>query len=260
MKKKAILVVSFGTSHLDTMEKTIQVMETEIEQRYPEYQVYRAFTSQMIIQILKKAKAPGGCFFIRNVKETMEQMLQDGIKTVIVQPTHIINGYENDKMLEDIRAFSGKFEAIRVGAPMLSSTEDYKKAIHALIEDVKLEENETLILMGHGTEHHANSAYPALEYILQTLGYTHIHVATVEGYPELKDVLKKIEEKRVKKVALLPFMFVAGEHAKNDMAGEEDSWKCELEAAGYQVRPILKGLGEFPSIRNIFLEHLEEVL
>ncbi len=256
MRKKAILVVSFGTSHLDTMEKTIQVMEMEIGQRYPEYQVYRAFTSQMIINKLKKTEM----LFVWNVKEALEKMLADGIKTVIVQPTHIINGYENDKMLENIREFSEKFEAVRVGAPMLTGTDDYKKAIHALIEDVKLEENETLILMGNGTEHHANAAYPALEYILQTLGYVHIHVATVEGYPELKDVMKKIEEKRIKKVALLPFMFVAGNHAKNDMAGEEDSWKQELEAAGYQVRPILKGLGELPSIRNIFLEHLEEVL
>lgn len=256
MKKKAILVVSFGTSHMDTLEKTIQVMETEIEQRYPEYRVYRAFTSQRIIDKLKRTET----LFVRNVKEALAKMLEDGIKTVIVQPTHIINGFENDQMLEDIRAFSGRFEAIRVGAPMLTRTEDYKKAIHALIEDVRLEENEILILMGHGTEHHANAAYPALEYILQTLGYVHIHVATVEGYPELKDVMNKIEEKHIKKVALLPFMFVAGDHAKNDMAGEEDSWKQELTAAGYQVRPILKGLGELPSIRSIFLEHLEEVL
>lgn len=256
MKKKAILVVSFGTSHLDTLEKTIQVMETETGQRYPEYQIYRAFTSQMIIQKLKQVEN----VMVRNVKEAMEQMLQDGIQTVIVQPTHIINGYENDKMKEEIRKYSDQFDAIRIGAPMLTRTEDYKKAVHALIEDVKLEEQESLILMGHGTEHPANSAYPALEYILQALGYSHIHVATVEGYPQLKEVMKKIEETQIRKVALLPFMFVAGEHAKNDMAGKEDSWKEELEKAGYQVRPILKGLGEFPSIRNIFQEHLEEVL
>lgn len=256
MKKKAILVVSFGTSHLDTLEKTIQVMETETRQRYPEYQIYRAFTSQMIIQKLKQVEN----VMVRNVKEAMEQMLQDGIQTVIVQPTHIINGYENDKMKEEIRKYSDQFDAIRIGAPMLTRTEDYKKAVHALIEDVKLEEQESLILMGHGTEHPANSAYPALEYILQALGYSHIHVATVEGYPQLKEVMKKIEETQIRKVALLPFMFVAGEHAKNDMAGKEDSWKEELEKAGYQVRPILKGLGEFPSIRNIFQEHLEEVL
>ncbi len=256
MKKKGILVVSFGTSHLDAMEKTIQVMEEEIAKHYTDYQVYRAFTSQMIIKKLKKLEL----LSVMTVKEALEKMAEDGIQTVIVQPTHIINGYENDKMLEDVRAFKGKFSEIRVGTPMLTSTDDYKKAIHALVEDVALERDETLILMGHGTDHHANAAYPALEYILQTLGYSHIHVATVEGYPELKDVVAKMEEKKVKKIALLPFMFVAGDHAKNDMAGDEDSWKEELEKAGYQVRPILKGLGEFPSIRNIFMEHLEEVL
>lgn len=133
-----------------------------------------------------------------------------------------------------------------------------KKTVHAVMEDVDLEEGECLILMGHGTDHHANSAYPALEYTLQALGYDRIHVATVEGFPELKDVMHRIEQKQYRKVALLPFMFVAGDHAKNDMAGDEDSWKCELEEAGYEVRPILRGLGELPGIRQIFMEHLEE--
>lgn len=97
-----------------------------------------------------------------------------------------------------------------------------------------------------------------LEYTLQALGYDRIHVATVEGFPELKDVMHRIEQRQYRKVALLPFMFVAGDHAKNDMAGDEDSWKCELEEAGYEVRPILRGLGELPGIRQIFMEHLEE--
>lgn len=256
MEKKAILVVSFGTSHLDTLEKTIQVMEKQVADSFPGYRVYRAFTSGMILKKLKEKK---GLHFM-NVKEAMEQICADGMEEVVVQPTHIINGYENDRMLEDLRPYEGRFRLLSVGKPMLSSTEDYKKAIHAILEDIELEEEECLILMGHGTDHHANSAYPALEYILQALGYTHIHVATVEGYPELKDVIGKLKEKGAKKVALLPFMFVAGDHAKNDMAGEEDSWKQELEEEGYQVRPIIQGLGELPSVRKIFMEHLEEAM
>jgi len=185
-------------------------------------------------------------------------MKQDGITRVIVQPTHIINGIENEKMLEEIQKHASSFEKVLVGKPLLSEPDDYKKTVHAVMEDVDLEEGECLILMGHGTDHHANSAYPALEYTLQALGYDRIHVATVEGFPELKDVMHRIEQKQYRKVALLPFMFVAGDHAKNDMAGDEDSWKCELEEAGYEVRPILRGLGELPGIRQIFMEHLEE--
>lgn len=254
MEKKGILVVSFGTSHLDTMAKTIQVMEEQIAEEFSEYTVYRAFTSQMILNKLKKTEHKT----YDNVRQALERMKQDQITKVLVQPTHIINGIENEKMLEELKQAESSFEKILVGKPLLSEPDDYKKTIHAVMEDVELEEGECLILMGHGTEHHSNSAYPALEYTLQALGYDRIHVATVEGFPELKDVMHRIQERADRKVALLPFMFVAGDHAKKDMAGEEDSWKSELEAAGYEVRPIIKGLGELPGIRQIFIEHLEE--
>lgn len=254
MEKKGILVVSFGTSHLDTMAKTIQVMEEQIVEAFPECKVYRAFTSQMILNKLERTEQKK----YDNVSQALERMHRDGVTRMIVQPTHIINGIENEKMLEEIKKYSSSFQKIQIGKPLLSEPDDYKKTIHAVMEDVELEEGECLILMGHGTDHHANSAYPALEYMLQVLGYDRIHVATVEGFPELKDVMHRMEQRKYRKVALLPFMFVAGDHAKNDMAGEEDSWKCELEAAGYEVRPILRGLGELPGIRQIFMEHLEE--
>lgn len=252
--KKGILVVSFGTSHMDTLDKTIRVMEEQIAEAYPEWQVYRAFTSGMILNKLRRTEN----IHFMNVKEALQKMLDDHVTVVAVQPTHIINGYENEKMLEDIREFQDRFDRMTVGKPMLSGTEDYKKTIHAIIGDIPLEEDEYLILMGHGTEHFSNSAYPALEYILQAMGYSHIHMATVEGYPELKDVMAKLKKDRAEKVALLPFMFVAGDHAKNDMAGEEDSWKQLLERDGYKVRPILQGLGELPAVRQIFMDHLDE--
>ena len=195
-----------------------------------------------------------------NVKEAMERMAADGMETVIVQPTHIINGIENDKMLEDLMMYADRFQKIRVGKPLLSSVDDYKKAIHAVMEEVELAEDETLVLMGHGTDHHANSAYPTLEYTFHLLGYRQVLVGTVEGFPDFNNVLTKLEITGTKKVVLMPFMVVAGDHAKHDMAGDEDSWKSELEEAGYEVRTILKGLGELKGIRNLFVEHIEEVI
>lgn len=253
---KAILVVSFGTSHLDTLDKTIGAIERNIEEHFPEYRLYRAFTSGMILKKLKKTK---GLEFY-NVKEAMERMAADGMDTVIVQPTHIINGIENDRMLEDLMAYADRFQKIRVGKPLLSSVDDYKKAIHAVMEEVELAEDETLVLMGHGTDHHANSAYPTLEYTFHLLGYRQVLVGTVEGFPDLNNVLTKLEITGTKKVVLMPFMVVAGDHAKHDMAGEEDSWKSELEGEGYEVRTILKGLGELKGIQNLFVEHIEEVI
>ena len=243
--KKGILVVSFGTSHLDTMERTIDVIENEIAEKFDGCRVYRAFTSGMIIRKLKRTEN----MEIDTVPEALRRMAADGMEDVVVQPTHIINGIENDRMMEDLMENMSLFRRIRVGKPLLSSVEDYKKSIHAVMAETGLQDGEMLVLMGHGTEHHANSAYPTLEYTFHALGYNQVLVGTVESFPELKNVMAKL---------LMPFMLVAGDHAKNDMAGDEDSWKSGLEEEGYEVRVILKGLGEFEGIRKIFLEHIEE--
>lgn len=252
--KKGILVVSFGTSHLDTMKKTIDVIEDEIRELFPDSSVYRAFTSQMIIRKLKRTERMS----VDTVEEALKRMAEDGIEDVIVQPTHIINGIENDRMMEDLMEHMSLFRRIRVGKPLLSSVDDYKKSIHAVMAQTELKPDEMLVLMGHGTDHHANSAYPTLEYTFHALGYNQVLVGTVESFPELKNVMAKLEISEKKKVVLMPFMLVAGDHAKNDMAGEEDSWKSELEEADYEVRVIMKGLGEFEGIRRIFAEHIEE--
>lgn len=252
--KKGILAISFGTSHLDTMEKTIAVIEKEMEERFPDCNVYRAFTSGMIIRKLKRTEG----IHIDTVPEALNRMAADGIEDVIIQPTHIINGIENDRMMEDLMERMSLFRRIRVGKPLLSSVEDYKKAIHAVMAETELDDGEMLVLMGHGTDHHANSAYPTLEYTFHALGYSQVLVGTVESFPELKNVMAKLKIAEKQKVALMPFMLVAGDHAKNDMAGEEDSWKSQLEEEGYKVRVIMKGLGEFRGIRQIFMEHIEE--
>lgn len=253
--KKAILVVSFGTSHLDTLEKTIGAIERAIAACFPEYRIYRAFTSQMIIGKLKRVEG----IEVDTVKGAMERMLMDGVGTVLVQPSHIINGIENDSMLEDLMEYADRFQKVRVGKPLLSSPEDYKKAIHAVMADIELGENEALVLMGHGSDHHANAAYPMLEYTFHLLGYRQVLVGTVEGFPNLRDVMAKLRISDFRKIKLMPFMVVAGDHAKNDMAGEDDSWKCELEEKGYEVDAVLKGLGELDGIHKILIEHIEEI-
>ena len=226
--KKAILVVSFGTSYLDTLEKTIGAIARRIAGAYPDYKVYRAFTSQMIINKLKRTEN----LQVDTVGEALKRMAAEGIERVIVQPTHVINGIENDRMMEDLMEYMDKFRKISVGKPMLSSVDDYKKAIHAVMAQTELKEEEMLVLMGHGTDHHANAAYPTLEYTFHALGYQQVLVGTV----------------------------VAGDHAQNDMAGEEDSWMSALTEDGYEVRAAVRGLGEMEGIQNLFLEHIEEVL
>lgn len=252
--KKGILIVSFGTSHLDTLEKTIAVIEREAAEKFPRAGVYRAFTSSVIIRKLKRTAG----LAVDTVGEALERMAADGVEEVIVQPTHIINGIENDAMMESLMEHMGLFRQIRAGKPLLSTVDDYKKSVHAVMTETELDPGEMLVLMGHGTDHHANSAYPTLEYTFHALGYTQVLVGTVESFPELNNVMARLEISGKKKAVLMPFMLVAGDHAKNDMAGEEDSWKGRLEEEGYEVRVILKGLGELEGIRKIFLEHIEE--
>lgn len=254
--KNGILIVSFGTSHMDALEKNIEKIEEQAKITFPDYKVYRAFTSRMILAKLKKTKQ----LSIHTVKEALSMMESQGIDNVIVQPTHIINGMEYDRMISDVMEYTDKFRRIRVGKPLLTSVDDYKKAIHAVMAEVMIGEDEALVLMGHGTDHHANSAYPTLEYTFHSMGYNQVLVGTVEGFPDLKNVMTKLLISGYKKVVLMPFMVVAGDHAKNDMAGEEDSWKTELEEAGYEVKTIVKGLGEMKGIRNLYMEHIEAVM
>ena len=159
-------------------------------------------------------------------------------------------------------AFRDQFSSISFGAPLLSSTEDLKEVISILAGEYSfLKEDEALILMGHGSDHFSNTVYAALDYMCKDLRLSHIHVGTVEAYPAPRDVLRHLEGSPIRSLHLLPLMIVAGDHAKNDMAGDDpDSWKEQFRSAGYQVTCHLKGLGEFPQIRKIFLRHLEAIL
>jgi len=250
MSKKGLLVVSFGTSYSETREKTIGAIERNLAKEFDDYKLYRAFTSKIIKRNLEKE---GLCIF--DVKEAMEQMLEDGVQEVLVQSTHIINGVEFDMMCDDLAPFRGKFNSIKVGKPLLTGYEDYKELAQIIHDVFPVEKDEALVLMGHGSDHHANSAYPAFEYVLKALAYNHILVGTVEGYPELKEVKRQLERDHIKKICLAPMMIVAGDHANNDMIGTDDSWKAEFEEEGYEVRYYLQGLGEFEGVQKMFLCH-----
>ena len=256
--KKAILVVSFGTSYNTTREKTIDVIEKKIDEAFPEQKIYRAWTSKMIMAKLLKRDG----IKINNVKEAMEQMRNDGITDVIVQPTHVINGIENDLMKEDALSYRDDFHSIAFGTPLLTSEQDSLDVIDAVVKEFSdLKDHEALVLMGHGTTHYANSIYAALDYTFKDKGYPNVHLGTVEAYPSMQTLLRMVKEQKPKKVKLAPFMIVAGDHARNDMAGDDpESWRCQFEAAGFEVECCLKGLGEYPAVQDIFIRHIREII
>lgn len=255
--KKAILAVSFGTSHDDTRKVTIDAIEQEMQASFPDYPLYRAWTSKMIIRKLKKRDH----LHIHTVKEAMEQMRMDGITDVLIQPTHVINGIENDLMKEDALSYREYFHSISLGDPLLTSEQDSLRVIEAITQEFSdLQKDEVLVLMGHGTTHFSNSVYAALDYTFKDRGFPNIFLGTVEAYPSMETLLKMVNAYGPSKVILAPFMIVAGDHAKNDMAGDDpDSWYSQFKAAGYEVRPVIKGLGEYPGIRRLFVEHLSRL-
>ena len=255
--KKAILAVSFGTSHEDTRKVTIDAIEDSMRQAFPEYPVYRAWTSKMIIRKLKNRDN----IIVPTVKEAMEQMAADGITDVLVQPTHVINGIENDRMKEDALSFQDSFHSISFGDPMLTTEDDSHKVIAAIAREFShITKDQALVFMGHGTTHFANSIYAALDYTFKDKGYHNFFLGTVEAYPSMESLKKMVKAYRPKEVVLAPFMIVAGDHAKNDMAGDDpESWYSQFKDEGYEVKTVLKGLGEYEGIRSLFIDHIRAI-
>ena len=202
-------------------------------------------------------------------------MLDDGIKEVYVQPTHIVNGIEYDMMKADIEAYKDKFERIVCASPLLTLDDDYNEVVKAyanIIDNgewnlefeegfVYSKDDTAVVFMGHGSDHHVNSVYAALDYRFKERGLDNVFVGTVEAYPDFDTVLKELKKHNYKKVVLTPLMLVAGDHAKNDMAGDdEEAWNTLLKNEGYQVAVVLKGMGEYEGIRNIYIRHILEVI
>lgn len=253
--KKVILVVSFGTSYNDTRAKTIDALEAAIQKAHPDFEVRRAFTAQIIIDKLKERDN----LAIDNVKEAMDRLVADGVKEVIIQPTHVMPGYEYDDVKNEVAAYQDKFDKFALGIPLLYHPEDYDAVIDALTKHIpEMATPETaVVLMGHGSHHYANATYAALDYILHAKGYENVFVGTVEGVPTIDQVIAHLKVFGAKKVVQYPFMIVAGDHANNDMAGtEEDSWNTLLTNAGFEVENRLVGLAESADIQAIILGHL----
>lgn len=257
MDKKVILVVSFGTSYYENGITAIGAVEQEIQQAFPDWEVRRAFTSGMIRRKLQERDG----IAIDSVEEAMDRLVREGVPKLVVQPTHVMHGQEYDGMMEAIRPYAGRFQTLGIGRPLLSSTQDYLDLSDAFQQEFLIPEDTLLVLMGHGTEHFANASYAALSYHFQQSGADQVLIGTVEGYPGLDETIKWAKEKQAQgfsKVILTPLMLVAGDHAKNDMAGEEDSWKSAFAKEGFQTQCVLKGMGEYERIRRIYVEHVRQ--
>lgn len=254
MSKKAVLVVSFGTSFKEAVV-AIENIENRIQKAFSEYDFFRAFTSGMIIRKIKRVQG----IDIFNPEGAMDYLIENGYEEAFVQPTHIISGKEFDKMISMLAPYQDKLH-IEVGKPLLTEKKDYEDTCRIVMDEVPqpLPSGEAFVLMGHGTDHHANGAYSQFEDMLKELGYESAFVGTVEGTPDLLDVIRRLHLRKIDKVYLMPLMVVAGDHARNDLAGDkEDSWESILKAEGFKTEVILKGLGEIDAIADLFVDHLK---
>lgn len=257
--KPVILTVSFGTSYNDSREKTIGAIEKAIADAYPDYEVRRAFTSQTVIDIIKERDG----IETDNVEEALERLVSDGVKEVVVQPTHVMSGYEYDDLAAAVETYKDKFDKVAMGTPLLTSDEDYTNLVNALTTATKDYSNNStaIVFMGHGTEHDANSTYTKLQDAFTSAGADNYFIGTVEATPTLDDVIADVKAKGYSKVVLEPLMVVAGDHANNDMAGDEDgSWKTTFEAEGFEVECVLKGLGEIEDVQKIYVYHVGDAI
>lgn len=257
--KPVILTVSFGTSYNDNRDLSIGAIEAELANAFPDWEVRRAFTAQTVIDILSDRDS----LQIDNVTEAMEKLVADGVKKVVVQPTHVINGAEYDDVLAELAPFADQFDTLAIGAPLLTTAEDYELVIDALLaaNDKAGDPETALVFMGHGTHHFANASYSQLEGMMHAAGYENAFVGTVEGFPTLEVVQSQVAAYGAKKIILQPLMVVSGDHATNDMAGdEEDSWKTILTDAGYEVECVMEGLGQNAAIRSIYVDHVRAAM
>jgi sirohydrochlorin cobaltochelatase len=259
-EKKAILLAAFGTT-VPEAQKALDQVEAQTKKAFPGVEVRWAYTSTIV---RKKLAANGKVF--DSPETALAKLMDDGFTHVSVLSLHTIPGQEFHELLQNVRLFgrmAGGFEKALVAWPLLSSHEDMERVAKAMIKQVPAgrRPQDAVLLMGHGNEHHpADAAYPAMNQVLQEID-ENVYVGTVEGYPSLDDILPKLAKRKIKKVYLMPFMAVAGDHARNDMAGNEpDSWKSILEKEGYTCEVVIKGAGEYPEVVDVWLDHLRTVM
>lgn len=254
--KEAILLVSFGTSYKEAGESSLKAIGKDLVRAGKDLPVYQAYTSGVIIGKLAEEGVS-----VYSVEEALKEMVSDEIEGIYVISTHMIPGIEYQKMLGMIEKYRVKFQKLAVSVPVLDKEEDCRKLVPVIRELLKVQDDYEYVLMGHGTEAEANIRYSQMNEAFLKAGLSNVRIASVEAKPDIEDALCSLSEKnKVGKVILHPFMIVAGDHAWNDMAGEEESYLTFLTDAGYQVETIVKGLGEYPVFRQIFVDKLEELI
>lgn len=252
--EKELLVVSFGTSYNENRCSTIGAIEAAMERAFPDYSVRRGFTSQIILNIIRKRDG----LAMDNVRQALDRAVSNDVKHLVVQPTHMMDGFEYHDMAAEIEEYAGRFESLSIGAPLLSSEADFRAVADVLIASTAAyDDGKTAIcFMGHGTDAASNKVYPQMQQVLQETGKQNYFIGTVEASPSVEDLLAMVQAGNYQRVLLQPLMIVAGDHANNDMAGsDDDSWKSVFERAGYRVECNLLGLGALPGIQNLLVQH-----
>lgn len=255
--KKALLVISFGTSYHDTCEKNIVACERALAAGCPDRTPFRAFTSGMIIRKLKKRDG----VTIDTPLEALQKLAQQGYQDVAIQSLHVINGDEYEKIVREVQAMRMHFARLVIGAPLLSSHADYLQLMQALsMQMPALKAGEKVVFMGHGASHHAFAAYACLDHMMAVHRFP-ARVGAVESYPEVSVLIESLRAEGIVRVHLMPLMLVAGDHAINDMASDDEaSWKMQFLQSGIDATPWLQGLGENPAVRAMFVDHLQQAL
>lgn len=247
-EKGAVLMVHFGTTYDDTRALTIDAINAKMKAAFPGVEMREAWTSRII---LRKMKARG--VERPNPTEALIRLHEEGYTHILVQSTNIIEGTEMKELRREVESLSLNFKDIRIGNPLLYSSEDYAVVVKAVTAamDAAVKGGQKL-LVGHGTPDPATASYAMFDYMLKSQGHPAYHVGTVEGYPTFEDALRLLKSGNSKVVTLAPLMFVAGDHARNDIAGE---WKDDLQNLGYKVNLYLKGLGENPDVQDLYIAH-----
>ena len=276
-----LLVVSFGTSFNDSRAEDVKGIEDALAEAYPDWSVRRAFTAQIIINHVEARDDE----VIDNMQQALDRAVENGVKNLVVQPTHLMHGAEYDEMTEAINGYKDKFESVAIAEPMLGEVgddatviNDDKKAVAQAITDTACKEagfdsmdaaaeaGTAFVFMGHGTSHTANVTYDQMQTQMENLGFKNAFIGTVEGKPEdtaCDKVIEKVKEAGYKNVVLRPLMVVAGDHANNDMAGDdEDSWKSQFVASGNfdKVDCQIEGLGRVEAVEKLYVEHTKAAI
>ena len=276
-----LLVVSFGTSFNDSRVEDIKGIEDALSEAFPDWAVRRAFTAQIIINHVQARDDE----HIDNMQQALDRAVANGVKNLVVQPTHLMHGAEYDEMVEAIDEYKDKFESVAIAEPMLgevgsdaTAINEDKAAVAQAVTDAAVksagydsmeaaaEDGTAFVFMGHGTSHTANVTYNQMQTQMEKLGFTNAFIGTVEGEPEdtaCDVVIDKVKDAGFKKVVLRPLMVVAGDHANNDMAGDdEDSWKSMFEASGEfdEIDCQIEGLGRIDAVEQLYVEHTQEAI